>query len=174
MTAARMTRTADGLSYRVTFPFDRIVVDAIKADVPAHSRTYDPDEKAWYIAVAYQRIIRQLLEAVFIEVEMDSERTTYTPPSDRAPRTEYTVLHLLPSAPPELVESAYDLPSVPITRSGWSGGEISPPVDSSPITRYDSERSTIAAHAPRCPAARPNPRHPVRHPDRRCDRSQTR
>ncbi len=107
MTAARMTRTADGLSYRVTFPFDRLVVDAIKADVPAHSRTYDPDEKAWYIAVAYQRIIRQLLEAVFIEVEMDSERTTYTPPSDRAPRTEYTVLHLLPSAPPELVESAY-------------------------------------------------------------------
>jgi hypothetical protein len=109
MTAARMTRTADGLSYRVTFPFDRIVVDAIKADVPAHSRTYDPDEKAWYIAVAYQRIIRQLLEAVFIEVEMDSERrsTCTPPPSDRAPRTEYTVLHLLPSAPPELVESAY-------------------------------------------------------------------
>jgi hypothetical protein len=108
MTAARMTRTAGGRSYRVEFPFDRDVVDSIKSIVPAHSRQYDPDEKCWYISPAYRDVIQEVLEAVFIDVEMDSERTTYTPPpSDRAPRTEYTVLHLLPSAPPELVESAY-------------------------------------------------------------------
>lgn len=107
MTAARILRTAGGRSYRVEFPFDRDVVDSIKSIVPAHSRTYDPDQKAWYIASVYADIIQRLLEAVFIDVEMDSERTTSPPPSDRAPRTEYTVLHLLPSAPPELVESAY-------------------------------------------------------------------
>ncbi len=108
MTAARMTRIWDG-SYRVTFPFDRDVVESIKRIVPSHSRVYDPDQKAWFVASAYERIIRQLLEDVFITVETDSEyRSTFTPPSDdRAPRTEYTVLHLLPSAPPELVESAY-------------------------------------------------------------------
>jgi hypothetical protein len=106
MTTARMTRIWDG-SYRVTFPFDRDVVEGIKNIVPVHSRTYDPDEKAWYISPAYRDVIQELLEAVFIDVEMDSERTTSPPPSDRAPRTEYTVLHLLPSAPPELVESAY-------------------------------------------------------------------
>lgn len=109
MTAARMTRTAGGRSYRVEFPFDRDVVDSIKSIVPAHSRQYDPDEKAWFISPAYRDVIRELLEDVFITVETDSEyRSTFTPPpSDRAPRTEYTVLHLLPSAPPELVESAY-------------------------------------------------------------------
>jgi hypothetical protein len=106
MTAARMTRTADG-TYRVTFNYHPGVVDAIKMLVPAGSRRYDPSERAWYVANAYQRIIHELLEDVFIEVETDSERTAYTPPSDRSPRTEYTILHLLPSAPPELVESAY-------------------------------------------------------------------
>ncbi len=107
MTAARMTRTAGGRSYRVEFPFDRDVVDSIKSIVPAHSRQYDPDEKCWYISPAYRDVIQELLEAVFIEVEMDSERTTYTPPSDRAPRTEFHVLHLRESAPPELVEAAF-------------------------------------------------------------------
>jgi hypothetical protein len=91
----------------VTFPFDRDVVEGIKNIVPVHSRTYDPKEKAWYISPAYRDVIQELLEAVFIDVETDPERTTYTPPSDRSPRTEYTILHLLPSAPPELVETAY-------------------------------------------------------------------
>ncbi len=109
MTSARMTRTADGLSYRVTFPFDRIFVDAIKADVPPHSRTYDPDEKAWYIAVAYQRIIRQLLEAVFIEVEVSDfgRHESRRAEPDVGGRTEFHVLHLRESAPPELVEAAF-------------------------------------------------------------------
>jgi hypothetical protein len=109
MVTARMTRTADGLSYRVTFPFDPDVVAGIKAAVPPHSRTYDPDEKAWYVAIAYTAPVRRLLEATFMQVEMDTERTTYTspPPPDRAPQTSYTVLHLQPTAPPELIESAY-------------------------------------------------------------------
>jgi hypothetical protein len=107
MTAARMTRIWDG-SHRVTFPFDRDVVEGIKNIVPVHSRTYDPDEKAWYIAPAYFVPVRNLLTATFMQVEMDADREPFTPPpSDRAPRTEYTILHLLPSAPPELVESAY-------------------------------------------------------------------
>lgn len=109
MIAARMTRTADGLSYRVTFPYDPDVVEGIKDIVPVHSRTYDPDERAWYVAVAYAGRIQRLLEATFLQVEMGSERVSYTPPPPSAPKpqTSYHVLHLQPTAPPELVESAY-------------------------------------------------------------------
>jgi hypothetical protein len=105
MTAARMTRIWDG-SYRVTFPYHPGVVEGIKNIVPSHSRVYDPDQKAWFVASAYERIIRQLLEDVFITVETDSERTA--PPRQATGSTDtYAVLHLLPTAPPELVESAY-------------------------------------------------------------------
>ncbi len=103
----RMTRIWDG-SYRVTFPFDRDVVEGIKNIVPAHSRQYDPDEKAWYIAPAYFVPVRNLLTATFMQVEMDADREPFTPPSDdRAPRTDFHVLHLRESAPPELVEAAF-------------------------------------------------------------------
>ncbi len=105
MIAARMTRLDD--SWRVQFPFDRGVVESIKQMVPSHSRTFDPDEKAWYVAPRYAELIRNLLESVFLEVEVDAERTAYTPPTGTTPRTEYHVLHLQPTAPPELVEVAY-------------------------------------------------------------------
>lgn len=104
---ARMTRTADGLSYRVTFPFDRDVVESIKRIVPVHSRTYDPDEKAWYIAPAYFVPVRNLLTATFMQVGMDSDQRSFTPPTSSSPRTSYHVLHLQPTAPAPLVEAAY-------------------------------------------------------------------
>lgn len=102
-----MTRTDD--SWRVTFPFDRDVVESIKHLVPPHSRTYDPDERAWYVAPRYGDSIRKLLHSVFVDVEIDEEETYYSPPPPPStPRhTEYTVLHLQPTAPKELVESTY-------------------------------------------------------------------
>ncbi len=106
MTAARMTRIWDG-SHRVTFPFDRDVVEGIKNIVPVHSRTYDPDEKAWYIAPAYFVPVRNLLTATFMQVEMDADREPFTPPPTPKPQTSYHVLHLQPTAPPELVDAAY-------------------------------------------------------------------
>jgi hypothetical protein len=104
---ARLTRTADGRSWRVTFPYDPDVVAGIKELVPPHSRRYDPADRAWYVARAYGDEIRRLLEAVFLDVEIGHERSAYTPPSNSTPATSYTVLHLQPSAPPELVEAAF-------------------------------------------------------------------
>ncbi len=103
---ASIRRTPDG-TFCVRFPYHPGVVGAIKRLVPAGSRRYDPSERAWYVASAYQRIIRDLLTDVFIEVETDPERAAYTPPTGTTPATSYSVLHLLPTAPPELVESAY-------------------------------------------------------------------
>lgn len=107
MKTPRMTRTADGLSYRVTFPYDPDVVEGIKDIVPAHSRQYDPDERAWYISPAYVAPVRSLLTATFLQVEMDDERESFTPPPTPKPQTSYHVLHLQPTAPPELVDAAY-------------------------------------------------------------------
>ena len=108
MKTARMVRLIDG-TYQVTFPYDPIVVDAIKRIVPARSRTYDPSQSAWIVASVCRDTIHQMLEDVFVHVEMDAEETYSPPPSPTStPRhTEYHVLHLQPTAPPELVESAY-------------------------------------------------------------------
>lgn len=100
MKVPRMTRVDAGRAYRVEFPYDPVVVDAIKRIVPAHSRTYDPAQKAWFVAPAYKDLVYQLLEDVYIEVEWG---TVEAPEGDEA----YRVLHLLPSAPKELVEASY-------------------------------------------------------------------
>lgn len=107
MKTASIRRTRDGRSYRVEFPYDPAVVEAIKEIVPAHSRQYDPDAKCWYVSPAYRDTIAQLLADVFIDVETEAERTTYTPPTSTTPATTFSVLHLQPTAPPELVEAAY-------------------------------------------------------------------
>ena len=108
MNAARMVRLADG-TYKVTFPFDRDAVESIKQMVPPHSRSYDPTERAWHVTSAYRDRIHQLLEDVFFEVEVDDRRDTsnYSPPTSNTPATAYTVLHLQPTAPAELVDAAY-------------------------------------------------------------------
>ncbi len=106
MITASIRRAIDG-TYRVTFPYDPDVVTAIKELVPPHSRAYDPDAKCWYVSSAFRDTIHELLESVFLEVETDPERTAYDPPPRTTHRTEYHVLHLQPTAPPELVEVAY-------------------------------------------------------------------
>ena len=108
MNTARMVRTDD--SWRVTFPFDRDVVESIKQLVPPHSRTYEPDERAWYVTPRYGDLIRKLLQSAFVDVEIDEDETYYSPPpppTSSAPQTSYHVLYLQPAVPPELVESAY-------------------------------------------------------------------
>jgi hypothetical protein len=109
MISPRMTRTADGRSYRVEFPFDQGVVDALKRIVPGHSRTFNPDERAWYVAPAFKDLVHQLLADVFIDVEVSDfgRHESRRAEPDTGPRTSYTVLHLRETAPPELVDAAY-------------------------------------------------------------------
>ncbi len=51
MTAPRIVRR-DGATV-LTFPFDRWLVDALKAEIPGYARTYDPDTRAWTVTPAY-------------------------------------------------------------------------------------------------------------------------
>ncbi len=93
----------------LTFPFNRGLVEALKREVPAYARSYEPATKAWTVNQPYIATAGALVEATFADVEVIDFRgaRSSAPPPRTTPRTEYHVLHLQPSAPPELVEAAY-------------------------------------------------------------------
>ncbi len=100
MTQPTITRTHDGRAV-LRFPFDRFLVEALKGEIPSHARAYDPVERTWTVTPAYVAVAVQLMLAVFPDVElMDQSRAA-------APSDPYVVLHLLPSAPVELVTVAH-------------------------------------------------------------------
>ena len=106
MTAPRIVRR-DGAA-TLTFPFDAWLVDALKAEIPGHARTYAPDTRAWTIAPAYAGIAIRLMYQAFTDVEVIDAAAG--PGFDRGgdPReAALVVLHLRPTAPPELVDAAY-------------------------------------------------------------------
>ncbi len=97
----------DGSAADVTFPYDAFVVAELKRAVPAPLRTYDPDSKTWTVAGRYVSAVYHVLAQVFGEVEVEGSRTG---PADHGgdPReAALVVLHLRPTAPPELVDAAY-------------------------------------------------------------------
>ena len=93
---------------RCTFPYSAGLVQAIKNLVPATHRRYDPDDHSWTVEPPYGPRVSLVIAEIYPDVEIEhgaswqpSESTlTVTDP-------DYRVLHLLPTAPPELVESAY-------------------------------------------------------------------
>ncbi len=94
------------------FPYDPAMVDDMKG-VPVAFRSYDPDKRLWTISVPYadrilDRFLRRFPHATVHEYA-SHERTKASPPPP-PPRPlhpdPYEVLHLRPSAPPELVEAA--------------------------------------------------------------------
>ena len=100
MTFPTITRTPDGRAV-LRFPFDQWLVESLKAGIPVHARTYDPETKAWTVAPAYVAVATRLMLEVFPDVEL-------VDPSRTAPLSDpYVVLHLLPTAPPELVTAAH-------------------------------------------------------------------
>jgi hypothetical protein len=107
MTAPRIVRRWDG-RVTLTFTYDPYLIDALKASVPAHARTYDPAVKSWTVAPAYAAIVTGLMHQVFHDVE----EVTDIPPPPREPPPPadgdaFVVLHLRPTAPPELIDAAY-------------------------------------------------------------------
>jgi hypothetical protein len=107
MNVPLIARLWDG-SVRLTFPFDRWLVDALKGEVPVYARTYDPDTRAWTITAAYAHVASRLMHDVFPDVEIVGAATP--PPFDhsRPSRDDpWVTLHLRPTAPPELVSAAH-------------------------------------------------------------------
>ena len=107
MTAPRIVRRWDG-AVTLTFPFDAWLVESLKAGIPGYARRYDPTAKSWTITPAYAQVAARLMHDVFPDVEIVGAATP--PPFDRGrPSSDdpWTTLHLLPTAPPELVAAAH-------------------------------------------------------------------
>jgi len=97
----------DGAAADVRFPYDAYVVDALKRAVPAPLRSYDPGSKTWTVAGRYVAAAYHVLAQVFGEVDVEGSRTGAADHGRPTGGDPYVVLHLLPTAPPELVSAAH-------------------------------------------------------------------
>ena len=96
----------------IAFDFSHSCVEELKRRIPAHCREYDPERRVWaiergpFVPVAID-ILRDIYGAQNVYVHDDRvsghQDATSAPQQDMA----YTTLHLLPTAPPELVQAAY-------------------------------------------------------------------
>jgi hypothetical protein len=96
----------------------RLCVDSLKSCIRADRRGYDPQAKYWYIDESAELSFRKWLDYarawLHARIEWESESDYEQPPpppkswqQQSAYLRPYTTLHLLPSAPPELIKAAY-------------------------------------------------------------------
>ena len=105
MTIPRATYVHDG-DVELRFPYNARLVDLLKAEIPPYARSYDPDDKTWTVAAPYAGLAVDLLRHRFPDARIERPGARPTPESSGTGRP-FAVLHLLPSAPPELIEGAY-------------------------------------------------------------------
>lgn len=92
----------------IRFEFSYSVVEELKARIPAYARSYDAGSKAWtVISGPFVDVAIDVLEDCFraSNVYIADDRTRVSRASSST--DPYAALHLLPSAPPELVKAAY-------------------------------------------------------------------
>jgi hypothetical protein len=94
------------------------MIDDLKAAIPYPFRDWNPARKVWTVAPAYADLALEILLHHFPTADVPgrsgeagrSRSHSHVPPGPRPLRhrdARYAVLHLLPSAPPELIEGAY-------------------------------------------------------------------
>src|SRR5215204_2504960 len=88
----------------LTFPYSKALVDRLKAEIPGHARTYDDVVKAWTVAPSYATVAVGLLRATYPDAVIEEPGHRPEPQPIRPSDQSYATLHLLPSAPDELVD----------------------------------------------------------------------
>ena len=106
MTIPRATHNGAG-GVALTFPYNARLVDVLKREIPAYARTYDPDDKTWTVTAAYATRAVELLLHCFPDARIERPGTRLGPAPQHSLARPFAVLHLLPSAPPELIDAAY-------------------------------------------------------------------
>lgn len=102
-------RRADGMA-EIRFTYDQRFVDQLKGVIPPGYRSWNPVARCWIVLSPYVERAETLLRQRFGSVDRFWEAEPSTPPPpDPIRRTDpdLAILHLLPSAPPKLIESAY-------------------------------------------------------------------
>lgn len=106
MTIPRATYTGAG-DVRLRFPYCRTLDDRLKTEIPPYARDYGPFDKTWTIATSYAALGVRLLMAMFPGARFERPDPRSVPEAMPGNHCALAVLHLLPSAPPELIEGAY-------------------------------------------------------------------
>ncbi len=113
MTTIIVSRVTSG--YSLTFRGGNFspCVSTLKEFIHAYSRSYEPTTRKWFINEdAYAQLFQWLDYAhaelgARVEWQTPNQRKDQPPPPRPKPVDPYTALHLLPSAPAELVKAAY-------------------------------------------------------------------
>ncbi len=105
----KITHVADGFSVRINCADSDAFAHAIcelKNTVPPNCRTYDPTKKFWTITDSdcLDEWLYELRSAYSV---VTNHTGAYKPPPAQSLASPFTTLHLLPSAPPEVVKAAY-------------------------------------------------------------------
>lgn len=93
-------------------------VEALKREIPAWGRAWDKGHKMWHVDLAYRWELQGLLDHFYGEWRNVSPAELGLEPEAGHKRArqaaaggyeadKYAALHLLPTAPPELVKAAY-------------------------------------------------------------------
>jgi hypothetical protein len=106
----KITDTSDGYGVKIAASDSeafKYAIAELKEVVPAAFRSYEPTLKTWIITE------RELLDNWFsalrryYSVEIDEYETPSRPPPAQSIASPFATLHLLPSAPPEVVKASY-------------------------------------------------------------------
>ncbi|MDQ3695452.1 MAG: J domain-containing protein [Chloroflexota bacterium] len=91
----------------VTFPYHPEVVQSIKDTILSYDREWNPSLKQWLVAPPWIETARRILASAFGECRVSGNQDRPEPTPIRSIDRAYRVLHLLPTAPPELIEASY-------------------------------------------------------------------
>jgi len=106
-----LTDLGDG---HLRFPYSADLVADLKSHIPTHARAWTPEAKYWWIEATYVDLAARLARRYFPDLDYrdspdrhrDARRPPPPPPRPTPPADPFAILHLLPTAPLELVEAA--------------------------------------------------------------------
>jgi hypothetical protein len=93
-------RLGDGT---INSPFNAGFVTDLKDMIPSRKRSWDPDDKSWWVHADYALVAIEICEMWFHDVRVKDMAAVSSGQHD----PDYTTLHLLPSAPWPVVDAAY-------------------------------------------------------------------
>jgi hypothetical protein len=105
-----LTASGEGV---LRFPFNRALVNELKASIAYRFRSYDAVTKAWTVLPAYVDLAIAILLDHFSDAEVPRRGQTWERQHQRRPEPwpsgsdPFRVLHLRETAPVELIEGAY-------------------------------------------------------------------
>ena len=88
-------------AYAIEFDFNQAMVDAIKTKIPSRARSWKPERRQWWFR-------DDVMDMVLALAMLHSGRYVHVESLETEPPVQsYAALHLLPTAPPEVVSAAY-------------------------------------------------------------------